>query len=278
MKPYYRDNLTTLYHGDCLDVMPQLEAQSFDAVICDPPYGTTSCAWDSPIPFDAMWACLKRLVRPRGAIVLFGSQPFTSALVMSNPRWFKYSWEWDKGRGFNPQLANIQPMKCHEDICVFSREGHTYNPQKTPLKTTLVDRRGRSSERANRKDGGGHQLFNSPRQDKIYIDRFPESIVYFPAIAQTLREHDTEKPLDLLEYLVKTYTNQGDAILDFTAGSGTTLRAAKNLKRHSVGIELLEHYCAVAVKRLAPAFEEALIDDSTLDDLPLFALEHDDAA
>lgn len=258
MTPYYDNGGITIYHGDCLEVMAALPAQSFDAVICDPPYGTTACAWDSPIPFAPMWAAIKRLIRPRAPVALFGSQPFTSALVMSNPKWFRYSWQWDKGRGFNPQLANVQPMKSHEDICVFAQEGHTYNPQKTPLKNTLVDWRGRSSERANRKDGNGHQLFNSPRQDKVYTDRYPESIVYFPAVAQTLRLHDTEKPLALMEYLVKTYTNSGDVVLDFTCGSGTTLRACKNLGRQCVGIELLEHYCAVTARRLSPAFEEAI--------------------
>lgn len=273
MQTYYAAGGITIYHGDCLEIMPELESQSFDAIITDVPYGTTACAWDSPIPFAPMWECLKRLAKPRAAIVLFGSQPFTSALVMSNPKWFKYSWEWDKGRGFNPQLANVQPMKCHEDICVFSKEGHSYNPQKIPLKNALVDKRGRSSEQPNKKDGGGHQLFNSPRQDKVYTDRFPESIVYFPAIAQTLRQHDTEKPLALMEYLVRTYTNEGDTVLDFTCGSGTTLRAAKNLKRRAVGIERELHYCEVSVNRLEPAFEEALVDDgAALDDLPLFAL------
>ena len=130
MEPYYSDALTTIYHGECLAVMAELVPASFDAIICDPPYGTTACAWDSVIPFEPMWAQLKRLIKPRGAIVLFGSQPFTSALVMSNPGMFKYSLVWDKGRGREPQLANIRPMKAHEDISIFCDGKAPYNPQK----------------------------------------------------------------------------------------------------------------------------------------------------
>lgn len=269
MKPYYQDNLTTLYQGDCLDIMPHLEAQSFDAVICDPPYGTTLCPWDSPIPFDAMWECLKRLMKPRGAIVLFGSQPFTSALVMSNPERFKYSWVWDKDLQGNPGLAKFQPLKVSEDIVVFSNDTHNYYPQKTNGHYRQKGGPGRKSAIATGIKHGA-VVYHSD-------EYFPKNIVRF-APGRLNKLHPTQKPLLLMEYLVKTYTNEGDAVLDFTAGSGTTLRAAKNLKRHSTGIELLEHYCAVAVKRLAPAFEEALIDDSTFDDLPLFALEADDAA
>lgn len=257
-QPYYQHNGITLYQADCLDVMPELEAHSFDAIITDIPYGTTACSWDTVIPFDPMWTNIKRLIKPRGAVVLFGSEPFSSALRMSNLAWFKYDWVWDKGRGFNPQLANVQPMKAHENICVFAEEGHNYYPQKTPLTNVLIDKRGRSSERANRKNGGGHQLFNSPRQDKTYVDRFPESIIYFSAMAQTVRVHETQKPLALMQYLVRTYTKPGDTILDFTSGSGTTLEAAKSEGRYAVGIERdrddkgnILGYCDYTVDRLS---------------------------
>lgn len=263
MQPYYEARNITLYHGDCLDVMPHLEAQSFDAIITDVPYGTTACAWDSPIPFEPMWANLKRLARPRAAIVLFGSQPFTSALIASNYEMFRYEWVWDKRLAGNPFLAKYQPLKIHENIVVFSRDSHDYVPQ---MRTGEMKQKG----------GGYSKLFDVQcsvtRNDQYY----PVSIVPFSNGDRNGKEplHPTQKPLALLEYLVKTYTNEGDTILDFTSGSGTTLRAAKNLKRRAVGIELLEHYCAVTVKRLEPAFEAALIDDgAALDDLPLFAQE-----
>ena len=222
-----------------------------------------------------MWRELKRLAKPRAAIVLFGSQPFTSALIASNFEWFKYELIWDKERGYDPQLANIRPMKAHENIAVFgtSDGGITYYPQMeervTPIRKTFTKRL------QIRKDGTGHPLFASmPPAEKTYNHKFPISVQVFGNHDQVNKYHPSQKPLALMEYLVKTYTNPGDTVLDFTSGSGTTLRACKNLGRCSVGIEMLEHYCAATVKRLAPAFEAALIDDgAALTDLPLFALE-----
>lgn len=274
MQPYYQDKLITLYRGDCLDVMPMLEAQSFDAVITDVPYGTTACAWDSPIPFAPMWACLKRLARPRAAIVLFGSQPFTSALVMSNLEWFKYTWVWEKDTNSNFFQVAHQPLKRHEDILVFSgaRTSHgtgeamIYMPQTGEAKYKGVRSAGvpRSWEGRMKPDY---------KQNRAYADvSYPLSILRFASDRPKI--HPTQKPLPLLEYLIRTYTNEGDTVLDFTSGSGTTLRACKNLKRRAVGIEMLEHYCEVTVKRLEPAFEAALVDNgAALDDLPLFATE-----
>lgn len=251
MMPYYDHAGITIYHGDCLEVMPGLPEQTIDAVICDPPYGTTACAWDTVIPFAPMWAAIKRLIRPRAPVVLFSSQPFTSALVMSNLDWFRYSWVWDKGRGFNPQLANIQPMKCHEDISVFAREGHTYNPQKRAL--DREDRRNIKSGSPNRKDGGGHRILSGSELItgiRVFTDRFPESIICYPAVAQTERRHETEKPLELMRYLLQTYTEPDATVLDFACGSGTTLRAAKDLGRKAIGIEIEERYCEIAARRL----------------------------
>jgi hypothetical protein len=262
VKPYYQDDLTTLYRGDCLKVMAQLEAHSFDAVICDEPYGTTACAWDSPIPFDAMWSNLKRLAKPRGTIVLFGSQPFTSALVMSNPGMFKYSWVWDKRCVTGFLDANRKPMKRHEDILIFANERAVYNPI---MRTGVFRNKGG----AKRSDVYGRYERTSRHCNDQY---YPTSIIEIHNSDQRAKLHPTQKPLDLMEYLVKTYTNEGDMILDFTCGSGSTLRAAKNLKRRSVGIELLEEYCQVTVKRLAPAFEEALVVDEVQGLGPLFAI------
>lgn len=245
MKAYYEDKGITLYHGDCLEVMAGLPPASFDAIICDPPYGTTACAWDSVIPFQPMWSAIKRLIRPRAPIVLFGSQPFTSALVMSNPEWFKYSWVWDKKLPGNPLLAEIQPLKTHEDICLFSSNSHNYYPNMTPGTP--------------RTSGGGYsRLFNKDMgRTSIRDEYYPKSIITFYS-GRLNKLHPTEKDLKLMEYLVKTYTNEGDRVLDFTCGSGTTLRACKNLGRQAVGIEREEHYCQVASKRLSPVFEDAV--------------------
>lgn len=264
MQPYYEAGGITLYHGDCLDVMAQLDAGAFDAVICDPPYGTTACAWDSVIPFVPMWAQLRRLGKARAAHVLFGSQPFTSALIASNFDMYKYSWVWDKAQSGSFLSAKYQPLRVTEDIAVFSKDTATYYPE--------------MRQGAYRKRGGAKtDLQTAGSHNRGYIaysdEYFPTNLLRFPNCANRADNlHPTQKPLALMEYLIKTYTNEGDLILDFTAGSGTTLRAAKNLRRRCVGIERDRHYCEVTVKRLEPAFETALIDNgATLEDLPMFA-------
>jgi site-specific DNA-methyltransferase (adenine-specific) len=240
MQPYYQDDAVTIYHGDCLEVMAVLPDASIDAVICDPPYGTTACTWDSVIPFVPMWERLKRLIKSRSPIVLFGSQPFTSALIMSNPQQFRYEWVWDKRLAGNPFVARYQPLKVHENILVFSREAHNYNPQ---MRIGQMKQKG----------GGYSKLFGVDctitRNDQYH----PTSIVAHSNGDRNGKTiyHPTQKPLALMEYLVNTYTNAGDTVLDFTCGSGTTLRAAKNLNRRAVGIEQSEHYCEIAARRMA---------------------------
>lgn len=267
--PYYDANGITLYHGDCLEIMPHLAAQSFDAIICDPPYGTTACAWDGPIPFAPMWEGLKRLARPRSAIVLFSDQPFTSVLVGSNLEWFKYDWVWEKDQGRNFQLVNSQPLKVTESINVFCETSPRYNPQ------GLI-RLNRPIIKSNKGKSGRLGHLSSEEKRSTYEQwetGYPSNILRFDSQRGL---HPTQKPLALMEYLIKTYTNEGDTILDFTCGSGTTLRAAKNLKRRCVGIERDPHYCDVTVKRLEPAFEQALVDDgASLDHLPLFAYQEE---
>lgn len=243
-----------LHHGDCLDILPTLAPQSVDAVIADPPYGTTACKWDSVIPFEPMWRELKRVIKPRGAIVLFGSQPFTSALVMSNVKWFKYECVWDKERGYDPQLANVRPMKAHENIVVFGQNGVTYYPQMderiTPIRKTFTKRL------QIRKDGTGHPLFASmPPDEKTYTHKFPTSVLVFGNHDQSNKYHPSQKPLSLLEYLVKTYANAGDTVLDFTMGSGTTGHACGNLGRRFIGIEKDAAYFSIAQERIATAYE-----------------------
>jgi site-specific DNA-methyltransferase (adenine-specific) len=274
-EPFYADSLTTLYHGDCLDVMAELAPASFDAVICDPPYGTTACAWDSVIPFAPMWAALRRLVKPRAAIALFGQEPFSSALRASNFEIYKYDWVWVKTRSSDFLNNKNRPREIHELISVFSNgttangspNRMTYHPQGL----VKVDRRWhrpKKYESEHRISRPSHAL-----DRVIEFTNYPETILYFANPNQgTL--HPTQKPLALMEYLVRTYTNEGDRVLDFTAGSGTTLRACKNLRRSSVGIEQDRHYCDVTVKRLAPTFEAAIVDNGApLDALPLFAQE-----
>jgi site-specific DNA-methyltransferase (adenine-specific) len=224
----------------------------FDAIICDLPYGTTACSWDTIIPFEPLWENYKRLVKANGAVVLFGSQPFTSKLVMSNLEWFKYEWVWEKNisRGYNG--VSIRPLTLHENILVFSRgnispgnKGNIrYNPQglKEYNKKNSRSKRGQTTgERLN--------LTNS------YLQRYtnyPKSILKFD-VAVGL--HPTQKPVALLAYLIRTYTNPGEIILDNTMGSGTTLLAAQNEGRQAIGIEISEEYCKIAVDRLRqPSF------------------------
>ena len=231
-----------LYNGDCLEVMDELIDKGIivDAIICDPPYGTTACKWDSIIPFDEMWLRLNKLIKPNGAIVLFGSQPFTSSLIMSNPNMFKVQWIWEKNASTAFQSAKYRPMQKHEEIIVFGKARVTYNPQKTT----------------------GHNPTNSAKSCKqagIYhgedtweytggvTDRYPTTIQKFN-IERGL--HPTQKPVELMEYLVKTYTNENDLVLDFTMGSGTTMVACKNLNRRGIGIELDEAYFKIAEERI----------------------------
>lgn len=244
MEPYYDHNGITIYHGDCLDVMPTLEPASINAVICDPPYGVTNCAWDSVIPFAPMWENIKRLITPRAAVVLFGSQPFTSALVMSNPKWFKYEWVWEKAVGTGHAAVNDRPLKTHENIVVFAGGAATYIPQKRagqPYRATKGATPGESREFTT----------GSIRRGNSDGTRYPRSVQRFnDAKYADIQQHPTQKPLDLLRYLILTYTNPGDLVLDFTMGSGTTLVAAKQLGRRAIGIELDERYCEIAALRL----------------------------
>jgi DNA modification methylase len=242
VKPFYDHEGITIYLGDALAVMAELPPASVDAVICDPPYGTTACAWDTVIPFAPMWAQVKRLLRPRGACVLFGSQPFTSALVMSNPGWFKYEWVWEKTNAVDFALAAIRPRKMHENIVVFAEQGHTYNPQ-MEKGAAYVDRPRRRTNNIHGSVMPNLGITNSGT-------RYPSSVRRM-SNGNNGAVHPTQKPLALLEYLILTYTNVGDVVLDFTIGSGTTLRAAKNLGRKAIGVELEERYCEIAARRLS---------------------------
>jgi len=247
-----------LYNADCLDILPTLEPGSVDAVICDPPYGTTACKWDSVIPFAPMWEGIKRVLKPRGACVLFGSQPFTSALVMSNPGWFKYTWVWEKGRASNFILARVQPLKIHEDIVVFCSGKPTYNWQAQSLSKSGIARNNRAPHTQEKPITGRTSYVGATDYHGV-TEGYPKSILRFNSEFnnQFIRPvaHPMQKPPLLMEYLVRTYTNEGDCVLDFTMGSGTTGHACGNLDRRFIGIEQDAGYFAIAQERIATAYE-----------------------
>ena len=248
-----------LYKGDCLEVMDKLieEAVKVDAIITDPPYGTTACKWDSVVRFDEMWKRLDKLIKPNGVVVLFGSEPFSSALRMSNIEDFKYDWIWKKNTGSNFLQANYQPIKRHEIISVFGKYPASYT--KSGLKLNYnpqMDENGKVySNRANQDIQDGLNAWRN-RMSKDYKFKrnnnkgtFPTSILEFEGVINN-RTHPAEKPVHLMEYLVKTYTNEGDLVLDFTMGSGSTGVACMNLNRRFIGIELDEKYFNIAKNRL----------------------------
>lgn len=220
--------------------MPDLEARSFDAIICDLPYGTTACKWDSVIPFEPLWEQYKRLIKPNGAIVLFGSQPFTTDLIMSNRAWFKYCWVWEKTNATGFANAKKQPLRTTEDVAVFYSEQSNYNPQEVE-KLVIPRIRG--------KETGSFMGKTGFKNEYIQLEtNYPKNVLKFASVFNT--NHPTQKPIALLEYLIRTYTNEGDTILDNTAGSGTALVAARNTNRRAVGVEMDEGYCRIAAGRL----------------------------
>jgi len=243
-----------LIKGDCLVEMQNIPDKNIDAIICDLPYGTTACKWDTVIPFEPLWVQYKRIIKDNGAIVLFGSQPFTSALIMSNPKWFKYEWIWEKSVGSNFAALKYQPMKEHENVLVFSKSTHNYYPIKQERKGSGKERQkaGYSNSKATAKTGQfiGGVMDATKRKNEYEELRFPSSIQFFNNREKIRGLHPTQKPEALLEYLIKTYTNEGDLILDNTMGSGTTGVAAYNLKRSFIGIEMDEKYFEIAQKRI----------------------------
>ena len=234
-----------LKNEDCLVAMDRMieEGIKVDAIITDPPYGTTACKWDSVIDFEEMWLRLNRLIKPNGAIVLFGSEPFSSALRMSNIKNYKYDWVWNKRLAGNVFLAKSQPMKIHENILVFNSSKESFYPIKTDLEKVR-----------NYKDkyGGGESFGKKGTGDKVHTTKGknPKSIIDISNANRKGNTHPTQKPVALMEYLIKTYTNEGELVLDFTMGSGTTGVACKNLNRDFIGIELDEDYFNIAKERI----------------------------
>jgi len=229
-----------LIQGDCLEEMNNIHNGSIDLVLADPPYGTTACKWDSVIPFEPMWEQLKRVIKPNGAIVLFGSEPFSSALRMSNIKNYKYDWVWDKVKPGNIFNSKRSPLIQHELISVFGNK-IKYNPIKTDLEKIRITKiYSKSKTQVSPKYG----------DKRILKGKFPKTILKFSNANQKNRLHPTQKPVALMEYLIKTYTNENETVLDFTMGSGTTGVACKNLNRDFIGIELDEEYFEIAKKRI----------------------------
>ncbi len=239
----------TLHNGDCLQVMPTIPSGSIDAIITDLPYGTTACKWDTIIPFEPMWKEVKRVLKPNGAFITTASQPFTSALIMSNPSMFKCEWIWYKTHSSNFSLAKKHPLKAHENIVVFSYGSVTYNPQMVKKAKPVDDR--------NWKNNGQSENGNFASKVKhryIRNESYPKSLIDINSTANecnhTKRLHPTQKPVALYEYLIKTYTNAGETVLDIAMGSGTTIEAAERTGRNSIGIEKDEGIFQTAVLRL----------------------------
>jgi len=237
---------STLINADCFDVFPFIEDKSIDAIIADLPYGTTACKWDSILPLDKLWTEYKRVLKANGVIILFGTQPFTTTLINTNIKQFRYELIWDKTRSATGLNAKRMPLKTHENILIFYSEQPTYNPQLTEGKPFDKTKYNGQLELAN-VTGGGVKV--SKKNDGT---RFPISIHRY---SQNWRRqdqiHPTQKPLELLKYLIKTYTNDGDTVLDNTMGSGTTNLACLKLNRKSIGIEKEKQYYDVAVRRLS---------------------------
>lgn len=236
--------LDRIYNEDCLEGMKKISDKSIDAIICDLPYGKTACNWDIIIPFNLLWEHYKRIIKDNGAIILFGCEPFSSYLRLSNLKWYKYDWIWDKVKGVGFLNAKKQPMRNHEYISVFYKKQCTYNPQKTlghPNKKTFRSKHLQTD------------VYGQMNKDFYYesTERYPRSIQVFSTDTQKSSLHPTQKPLALLEYLVKTYTNEGEIVLDSCLGAGTTALACINLNRHFIGFEKSEKFYNIACKRIS---------------------------
>jgi site-specific DNA-methyltransferase (adenine-specific) len=235
----------TLYKGDCLEVMKLIPDGSIDAIITDPPYGTTACKWDSVINFELMWEQLNRIIKPNGAIVLFGSEPFSSYLRMSNIKNYKYDWYWDKKFGGNFVQAKRMPLKNIECVSIFS------NSNKMPEYYAQMTLRNKPIKQGGIKTSQAIPIKNNSKTHtkKIYKYKYPLTLLQYPKeLGKTI--HPTQKPVLLMEYLIKTYTKENELVLDFTMGSGSTGVAAKNLNRKFIGIEQDDKYFKIAEQRI----------------------------
>ena len=234
-----------LIKGDCLEKMVEIPTGAVDLVLTDPPYSMTQCKWDAVIPFEPMWEQIRRVLKPKGAAVFMASQPFTSALVMSNVKGFKYDWVWQKPKGTNHLNAKKMPLRDKEDILVFCDGSPIYNPQfsfGTPYKSKAGD----PTKSTSMTDSYG--VYTNFRNDNDGR-RYPKQVLHFPVVGPGTF-HPTQKPVALMEYLILTYTNEGETVLDFTMGSGTTGIACIKTNRHFIGIERDDGYFKIAQERI----------------------------
>ena len=242
MKDVVKDNYKLMF-GDCLERMKEIPDRSVDLVLTDPPYGTTACKWDSVIDFTLMWEQLKRIIKPNGAIVLFGSEPFSSLLRVSNLKMFKYDWVWEKSKAAGFLNSKKQPLRAHETISVFYSKPPMYNPQMT---------KGEAYNKGVRKEQTDNDVYGQFNQVEVKSEgsRFPRSVQYFKTAESEGGFHKTQKPVALLEYLIKTYTQEGETVLDFTFGSCSTGVACLNTNRRFLGVEMDANYYEIACDRL----------------------------
>ena len=242
-------DVDNVYLGDCLEKMQLIDDKSIDCIICDLPYQVTAAHWDSLIDFKLLWTEYKRIIKDKRAIVLTGTQTFTTSLISSNLEWFKYELIWEKSKASNFLQVKNQPLKAHENILIFSNGTPLYNPQKTAGKPYLGEKRAG-------KKGSETEVYNTVpnplfRRGSADGSRYPRSVQYFKtAESEGKQSHPTQKPIALCEYLIRTYSNEGDIILDNCAGSGSTLVAAKNLNRRYIGIEKEKNYYDIIKERL----------------------------
>lgn len=267
-----------LFHGDCLDIMPTLPDGSVDAVICDPPFGTTAHAWDAVIPYAPMWECIERVLKPTGAVVLFGSEPFSSRLRVSRVDWYKYDWVWEKTLPSNFLNARNSPLRVHETISVFS-PGAIAHVGKSGRRMNYFPQMGNGKPYKKHYDENDLDWGNMRRPSTrayTYINeglRYPTSILRF-ANPNHANIHPTQKPLDLMAYLIRTYTNEGDTVLDFAMGSASTGVAALECGRKFIGIETDQKFFELASQRMEAKVQEQSggRTDNGVAGLPLFGV------
>ncbi|NLC39795.1 MAG: site-specific DNA-methyltransferase [Clostridiaceae bacterium] len=241
-----------LLHGDCLEVMKDIPDKSVDLILTDPPYGTTACKWDSVIPFEPMWEELERIITDDGAIVLFGSEPFSSVLRTSNLKRYKYDWKWEKPSGANFLNFKFQPAKVHEDICVFGKMASSYSKRGSMRYNPQMEKGNPYTQKSGKQKTKNNNTSVRSEIEQVITEntgeRYPRSVLKFTNDKGRL--HPTQKPVELMGYLIKTYTNEGETVLDFTMGSGSTGVACLNTDRNFIGIELDDKYFEIAKERI----------------------------